>query len=231
MNTNPTTDERRRLGGTALVIAPLVVLAAAALHPREVTDAARQLDIVASGLNRWYVAHLLYIVGFALFVPAVLAMGRRLRVSAPRLELWGTSLTVVGLVASAGLVAAEGFGAWQLAQAPDRASATATFDHLVHSAGVFVPLGVVGLAVPAGLLVLAIGLGRTASVAAWAAWALGAGAVLLAVGLASAILPVLVVGVAALAVAMGSVGLDDLGSQGRLPVMSSRMPAPSGAVR
>lgn len=230
MDTNFTTDERRRLGGAALVAAPLVVLAAAALHPREVTDAARQLDIVASGLNRWYVAHLLYIVGFALFVPAVLAMGRRLRVSAPRLELWGTSLTVVGLVASAGLVATEGFGAWQLAQAPDRSGATATFDHLVHSAGVFVPLGVVGLAVPAGLIVLAVGLGRTASVAAWAARALGAGAVLLAVGLASAILPVLVVGVAALAAAMGSVGLDDLNSPGRLPVTTTRTPAPSGAV-
>src|SRR5690349_1446156 len=121
-------DRRRRLGGVMLVAAPLVVLTGALLHPKELTDATGQLDVVAGGLNRWYLAHLLYVVGFALFLPAVMALGRRLRDDAPGLELWGTALGVVGLVASTALVALEGFGTWQLAQAGDRAGAAETLD-------------------------------------------------------------------------------------------------------
>ncbi len=59
MDTSTWIELRRRLGGAALVAAPLVVLAAAMLNPKEVTDAKRQIDIVAGGLSRWYLAHLL----------------------------------------------------------------------------------------------------------------------------------------------------------------------------
>lgn len=232
MDTTSSNDFRRRLGGAALVAAPLVVLAAGALHPKEVTDAGRQLEIVAGGLNRWYLAHLLYCVGFGLFVPAVLALGGRLRAGAPRLEVWGTALAVTGLVASAGLVATEGFGAWQLAQASDRASAAETFDRLVHSAGVFVPLGVLGLALPAGLIVLAVGLAKTATAPSWVAWSLASGALLIAAGLVAALQPVLVAGLLATAAALGKVGLDDLGgrSPSAAPIRAGRLVSPSGVV-
>jgi hypothetical protein len=188
-----------------------VVLAGAILHPKELSDATGQIDVVAGGLNRWYLAHLLYVVGFALFVPAVMALGRRLRGEAPGLELWGTALGVVGLVASTALVALEGFGAWQLAQAGNRAGAVETFDRLVHSAGIVVPFAIVGIALPAGLMVLAVGLGRTRTVPAWTSWVLAAGALLLAVGLVSVIKPVLLGGIAGLSFAMGSIGMSDLG--------------------
>src|SRR2546421_9403103 len=146
METTTSMDLRRRLGGATLVAAPLVVLAGAMLHPKELTDATGQIDVVAGGLNRWYLAHLLYIVGFAVFVPAVLALASRLRASAPRFELWGAGLAVVGLFSSAGIVAIEGFGSWQLAQAADRGVAVDVLDRIVHSAGVVVPFGIIGLA-------------------------------------------------------------------------------------
>ena len=223
--TTETTELRRRLGGVALVVAPLVLLAAALIHPKETTDPAHQLQIVAGGLNRWYLAHLLYIVGFAAFVPAVLALGSRLRASAPRLELWGAGLAVVGLFSSAGIVAIEGFGSWQLAQAADRGVAVDVLDRIVHSAGVVVPFGIIGLAVPAGLIVLAVGVARSRSAAPWVAWTLAAGAVLLAVGLGGTIKPALEAGIAAMAVAMGTIGLGDLGAGVESSALSRRSPA------
>lgn len=205
-------EVRRRLGGVALVGAPLILLAGALTHPTETSDASRQLRIIAGGTGRWYVAHLLYVVGFVAFVPAVLALGRRLRATAPALELWGTGLAVVGLFASAGIVAVEGFGGWLLAQAPDRAASAVVYDRIGHSAGIVVPFGLVGLAIPIGLVVLAVGLARGRAAQAWTAWTLAAGAVLLAVGLAGEVRPALVLGIACLTVAMATVGLADLGA-------------------
>lgn len=205
-----TDDLRARLGRAAVVAAPLVLLGGALAHPSESTDAARQLDITARALDRWYIAHLLYMVGFVLFVPAVLTLGRTLRDRAPLVELWGTSLTVIGLFSSAGIVAVEGFGGWQLAQIADRPAATDALHRLVTSAGVVVPFALIGLAVPVGLIVLAVGIGRTGTTAPWVAWTLGAGAVLLGVGLGAALRAALVAGLAGIAIAMAaSTGSDD----------------------
>jgi hypothetical protein len=213
--TTTSMQTRRRLGGTALVLAPTMLLAGSLAHPREVSDAGEQLQITAGALNRWYVAHLLYVAATALFVPAVLALGRRLRVLAPGLELCGTALAVVGLFSTTALVAVEGFGGWQLAQLGDRRAATQVFDHLTHSAGIVVPFAVLGLA--AGLVVLAVGLHRTSTAPPWMAWMLGAGAVLLAVGLAGALHPAFLAGVIGIGVALGAAGVDDLGLRASAP--------------
>jgi len=207
-----TTDEtRRRLGGAALVVGPGLLLAGALVHPREVTDAGEQLQIAAGALNRWYLAHLLYVAATAVLVPAVLALGRRLRLRAPRLELWGTGLAVVGLFATAALISVEGFGGWQLAQSSDRAAAAATFDRITHSAGIVVPFAILGLTLSAGLIVLAVGLARTETAPAWMAWTLGAGAAVLAVGLLGAFHPAFLAGVFGIVAALVAAGVRDLG--------------------
>jgi hypothetical protein len=202
---------------------------AAVVHPKETTDIPHQLEIVAGGLNRWYLAHLLYVMGFALTVPAVLSLAARLRPAAPRAELWGTGLAVTGLFASTGIVAVEGFGGWQLAQVTDRAAAVDAFDRIGHSAGVVVPFAIVGMALPAGLVVLAVALARTHRVAPWTAWTLAAGAVLVAVGLSAEVKLPLVLGLVGLVVAMGSVGLSDLGVSGTSLVPSSAAPSPAAS--
>lgn len=228
MTSNPTniSDTRRRLGGVALILGPSLLLAGAVVHPREVTDAGEQLQIAAGSLNRWYLAHLLYVVATAVLVPAVLAVGRRLRAGAPRLELWGTSLTVAGLFSTAGLVCVEGFGAWQLAQSPDRDAAAATFDHLTHSAGIVVPFAILGLTFSAGLVVLAVGLARTGTAPSWTAWTLGAAAVVLAVGLVGAFHPAFLAGIVGIVVALVATGLGDLGLQASSGALAGRVGGP-----
>ena len=213
MRTGTTTinDTRRRLGGVALILGPGLLLGGALVHPREVTDAGEQLAIAAGALNRWYAAHLLFVMATAVLVPAVLAVGRRLRAGAPRLELWGTGLTVAGLFSTAGLVSVEGFGGWQLAQSPDRAAAAATFDHLTHSAGIVVPFAILGLTFSIGLVVLAVGLARTETAPSWTAWTLGAAAVVLAVGLVGALHPAFLAGIFGIVAALVGIGLGDLG--------------------
>jgi hypothetical protein len=221
-----TTSVRRRLGGVTLVVAPALLVAGAMTHPREVSDASEQLGIVASSLNRWYLAHLLYVMAMALLIPAVLTLGRRLRERAPRLELWGTGLAVVGLCATAGLVVIEGFGGWQLAQLSDRQAASHAFDHITHSAGILVPFAVVGVALSAGLVILAVGLLRTATAPAWMGWTLGAGAGLLAIGLAAELHTAFLAGVVAIAAALGAAGVEDLGLEVSSRTLATSTSAP-----
>jgi hypothetical protein len=209
----------------ALVLGPSLLLAGALIHPKEVPDAGDQLRIAAGALNRWYVAHLFYIAATALFVPGVLAIGRRLREAAPRMELWGTGLAVVGLFSTAGLVALEGIGGWLLAQLTDRGAATQAYDRISHSAGVVVPFAIVGLTLSAGLLVLAVGLVRTATAPAWSAWTLGAGALLLAIGLVAEVHVAFVAGVVGIFMAMAATGLADLGLTSSAPEVGSRSAA------
>jgi hypothetical protein len=223
--TGSTSDIRRRLGGATLVIGPGLLVAGALLHPKEVPDTGYQLNIVAGGLNRWYLAHLVYVMATIALVPAVLSLGHRLRDDAPRLELWGTGLGIVGLFSTAGLISLEGFGAWQLAQISDREAATQALDHLTHSAGVVVPFAILGLSLSVGLVVLAVGLLRTSTAPAWMAWTIGAGAVLLAIGLAGELHPAFLVGVAGIAAGLASVGAEDLG----VTAPSARLEATAGA--
>lgn len=118
---------------------------------------------------------------------------------------------MAGLFCTAALVSVEGFGGWQLAQSPDRASAGATFDHLTHSAGIVVPFAILGLMFSVGLVVLAVGLARTEAAPSWAAWTLGAAAVVLAVGLVGAFHPAFLAGIVGIVVALVALGLADLG--------------------
>jgi hypothetical protein len=228
MTTESTTEVRRRLGAAALVVGPLALLGGALVHPREVSDAGEQLRIAAGASNRWYVAHLLFIVAAVVLVPAVLTLGRRLRGHAPGLELWGTGLAVLGLSATAALVAVEGIGGWQLAQSPDREAAARVFDHLTHSAGV-VPFALLGLALSVGLIVLAVGLARTGQAPAWQAWTLGAGAVVLAAGLAGEFHPAFLAGIAGITVALVAAGVDELVGPAADPLTTRRAPAVSAA--
>ena len=222
MTTTTITDTRRRLGAATLVLGPLALLGGALTHPKEVSDAGEQLRIAAGATNRWYVAHLLYLVATVLLVPAVLTLGARLRARAPRLELWGTGLTILGLFCTAALVAVEGIGGWQLAQSPDSQAAATVFDHLTHSAGVVVPFAILGLTFSAGLITLAVGLARTAQGPAWVAWTLGAGAVALAVGLGAELQPAFLAGVAGITVALVAAGIEELAADPAVDRLATR---------
>lgn len=233
MTTTSTNRARAALGGLALLSAPGLLLVGGAIHPQESSDAARQLEIVAGSSNRWYLAHALFVVGFALLVPAVLALGRRLRAAAGGLELVGTGLAVMGAIAMVGFMALEGFGTWQLAQVGGPGAAE-VLHRLVHGTGAVAPFAVAGLGIQAGLVVLAVGLGRTGAAPAWISWALAASAIALAIGFVAQVDAVLILGNVGLVVAMAAVGLADLKgrpSGSAEDSLSAPRPTPVGAGR
>jgi hypothetical protein len=61
------------------------------------------------------------------------------------------------------------------------------------------------------LVVLTVGLLRTATAPAWMGWTLGAGAVLLAIGLAGEVHVAFLAGVVGIAVGLAAAGVEDLG--------------------
>jgi hypothetical protein len=135
-------------------------------------------------------------------------------------------LAVVGLCATAALIVIEGFGGWQLAQLSDRQAASHAFDHITHSAGILVPFAVVGVALSAGLVILAVGLLRTATAPAWMGWTLGAGAGLLAIGLAAELHTAFLAGVVAIAAGLAAAGVEDLGLEVSSRTLATSTSAP-----
>jgi hypothetical protein len=162
-NTRPRPGSRRRyqrLAAGSLIAAPLVLLAGELLHPPLQRDPARQLAMVAANPDRWYLAHLLSLIGFALLVPAILGLTQLVGQRRAALADLGGTLALLGVLAATGLLSIDGSGVWQMAQpAADRAEMAALLDRILTSPGMLA-LYLVSLASAAGLLVLTLGLYR-----------------------------------------------------------------------
>lgn len=162
---------RRRAAGAAMVAAPVVIVIAESLHARFETDAAKQLAAVANGTGRWYAAHALVLVTFALAVPAFLGLAHVLRRSRPGLANVSLVIFVPGLVALAAIAGIE-LVLWQMAQPEaDRAAMVALAERLNESAGI-VPLFGFVLLFPLAWLLAGIGLYASRAVPVWAAVAI-----------------------------------------------------------
>lgn len=163
-STPPRPGSRRfyqRLAASSLIVAPLVLLAGELLHPPFELDSARQLAVVAANPDRWYLAHLLSLIGFALLVPAILGLTQLVGQRRAALADLGGTLALLGMLAVTGLLSIDGFGVWQMAQpAADRAEMATLLDRILTSPGVLA-LYLVSLASAVGLLVLVIGLYRS----------------------------------------------------------------------
>jgi hypothetical protein len=196
----------QRLAAGSLIVAPLVLLAGELLHPPFQPDPARQLAVVAANPDRWYLAHLLSLIGFALLVPGILGLAQLVGQRRAALADLGGALALLGVLAITGLLSIDGFGVWQMAQpAADRAEMAALLDRIFTSPGV-VPLVVVALAFPVGLLVLTLGLYRAQLVPAWTAGLVAIGVVVWFTGEAAASKAIMVAGVTILALGLGLTG-------------------------
>ena len=148
------------LGRTALVTAPLLVLAAHLTQASPAAhDTASELSSIDAATGRYQVAGLLGFLACVLFVPALLAMAAGLRASRPRWAGLGAGLSITGLLA---LVALEGSGpvSQALAEATDRAAAIRVTDayEALPLTNVWVLLMLVGFVL--GPVVLGVGLWR-----------------------------------------------------------------------
>ncbi len=97
---------RRRIGAASLVVAPALMSVGDLMHPAESWDARAQVAIVAAAPGRWYMAHLLLLLGMMLLVPGVLVLTRT---TAARRPAFGFASRVLILTSLAALTAVLAF--------------------------------------------------------------------------------------------------------------------------
>lgn len=174
---------RRLVAGSCLIVAPVVLLVGALIHPQGKEGAAAHLAVVAENPARYYWAHAILLVGLALFLPVILALMHLLRERGTRFGHLGGGLAMFGLFAATAVVAVDGIAVSQMAQ-PEASieEMAALLDRIKESLG-FRGIAVVA-AVPLmlGMVLLAYGLGRTRAVQSWMAGGIVAGAIAFFVG-------------------------------------------------
>ena len=195
---------RKLVAGACMVLAPLVLLVGAVVHPEMETSEAAQLAVIVDEPDRWYVAHLILLCSVALAVPAVLGLMHMLREREVAFGHLGGGLALLGLLASTGVVAME-FVAWQAA-AGSRAEMVALFERLNDSAGVLIPFFLVSFGFALGMVLLAMGLYRARAVQWWMSLFIAVAAICLAIGVPAALNWLTIVGAAFLVVGLGSIG-------------------------
>lgn len=202
---------RKAVAGFCMIAAPAVLLIAAIVHPKEISDNAKYLAEVSEHTGRQYWAHLLIVIAVTLFIPAILGLMHMLKVRRPAIGHIGAGLALIGVVPFGVGVGVE-FVVWQAAKAPatDTAAMTALIGRINDSGGMLV-LYSLALAFLLGLFVLGIGLYLARVARAWEAALVG-------IPIAVGILPPFVYGpevipIAALIlflIGLGSVGLGVL---------------------
>jgi hypothetical protein len=198
---------RKTIAGICMVCAPLLLLVGMVIHPEQETDEGAQLAVIADNLDAWFVAHLLIVISLVLAVPVVLGLMHMLREREVAYGHVGGGLGLLGILATTGLVAVDGFVGWQAgAGGADRAEMTALFERLYDTAGVLIPFVLVSFAFTLGVVLLAMGLYRARAVPWWMAITVAAGAVLLAIAGPTASNLLSIVGAAFTFVGLGSIG-------------------------
>ena len=167
------------IGRITLVASPAAFLAAAILHPPHGADAESWLTSATAGGVRFYLAHLLILLGAVALVPAAWGVAHQLGSRGTGRGRLAAILTTLGALGLATLVGMD-FLVWRLAQSTLSHQETlrllddaATNPALIAPASALLGLGV------AGILLLAIELHRAALVAPPAAILIGTGPLLL----------------------------------------------------
>jgi hypothetical protein len=203
----------RVAGGMALIVAPIVLIVGGLLHPTEKEDAVAQMVVVRDNLNQWYLSHLLLVLGFALLLPALLAVAGPLRTRLGGLYVVGAFLAGMGILFEVGSIMIDGFGLWLLAHASDSGVADDLAGQSDDASALHVLFGVLPLALAAGIVVLAVGVWRARALSVWKIALLLLAAVGSAVQLLADVAPALVVMFLALAVALIPTGVQVLMSR------------------
>jgi hypothetical protein len=201
---------RKLVAGFCMVCAPLLFVASAIVSPSLDRHEGRLLSSIAGHPDRWYIASLLGFVGLIVFLPAILGLMHMLRERKTAFGHVGGALALIGFVAVAASAGVT-FTMWQMARAGDRAQMTALLHRIDHTAGSFIPLMLLGLALSIGMIVLAWGLASAHAAPAWSALCVAVAAVLFGISGATASLPIQIIAAAVLAFGLGAIGWMVLG--------------------
>jgi hypothetical protein len=205
MDTNRSEHLRKMVTGACLIAAPLVFIVSESVHPDDKTNAADEVRVVAGGLDRWYTAHALEIVGLALMVGAVLGLAHLLHERSPGAAVVGGALALIGIVVGAAAFGAEGIGGYYLVKHAPSAAAVQAWDEMYHGARI-IPFFAASLLVFVGLIVLAVQLWRTRVVASWQAAAIAHGSVHVGAAGPSAVQVLSVAGMVLLFIGLAPIG-------------------------
>jgi hypothetical protein len=165
--------------GSTLIGAPLLLLVGTILHPDWDPEGSVQLTIIGDNLDRWIVAHALWLTGLALTVVAVLGVMHMLREREPSYGRLGGTLALFGVVPIAGSLTIDGPTAWQIVRSGGNpVELAALLERVYDVAGV---MFLIGLPLAVGLVVLAAGLYRARAIRWWGTAFVVIWAVLLAI--------------------------------------------------
>jgi hypothetical protein len=139
------------IGAASLAVGPLIMAIGNLLHPEESSDLGRQAAIIAEQATRWYLAHLLLLVGLVVFVPGLLTLTGLAAARRPRVGYAARVLLVIGVAGSAAIFLAEML-AGRLGSLG--AAATEQFLNTMFSAPVAAPLIPIALALFVGAAVV-----------------------------------------------------------------------------
>jgi hypothetical protein len=120
----PTKMNARRpqtlIGAASLAVGPLIMASGNLMHPAESSDISAQAAIIVDHATRWYLAHLVLLVGMVLFIPGLLSLADLASARKPRIGYAARVLLMIGVAGSCAIFLAEvlagRFGAAGLAQ-------------------------------------------------------------------------------------------------------------------
>jgi hypothetical protein len=95
------------IGAASLAVGPLVMAVGDLLHPKDTPDIGGKAAIIVAQPTRFYLAHLLSLVGLVLFVPGLLALTDLAAARRPRFGYAARVLMVIGVAGWVATFAAE----------------------------------------------------------------------------------------------------------------------------
>jgi hypothetical protein len=202
------TDTRfpgRWLGGTALVLGPLLLLAGVLLRAGRPFFFPAQLQAYADHPALMTASYSCFLAGVVLLWPAVLVLAQHVGRERPMWALWGGSMAVFGLFARAFHAGVDHL-AFRLAA--DRGPEEAT-RAVADAYGAWHLMSVFSVAIMAGWIVLAVGAVRSKTFGWFRAAALAAAA-LLPLGVLKGTTPMSIVAVCGLVIALAPLGVQVL---------------------
>jgi hypothetical protein len=205
MDTNRSEHLRKMVTGACLIAAPLVFIVSESIHPDDKTNATDEVRVIASGLDRWYTAHALEIVGMTLMVGAVLGLAHLLHERSAGAAVLGGALALIGLVMGAAAFGAEGLGGYYMVKHAPSAAAVQAWDDMYNGMRI-IPFFAASLLIFVGLIVLAVQLFRTHVVASWQAGAIVLGALCVGAAGPSGVQALSVAGMVLLFVGLAPIG-------------------------
>jgi hypothetical protein len=194
----------------AMIITPIVWLAAEAISPALKSNAADQLAVIAAHPTRWYWYTMLLVIGSVTGIPAAVGLLQLGAARMPRIGAIGGTLVALGFVGSV-VDCANQLWSWQLAESGrSRAQAAALLDRFDNAAGINLIFAVTGIGLLIGTVLLTTALVRNRTVPSWVAVIFGVAVVVNVVAFSAISVAGVATSCVLLLVGMGGLGFIGL---------------------